>query len=216
MNTKTLSLMGLLSLAAGIMAIICYEDIKSEGVTIVAGIFFVVVGIVNLISFGARKDEKPGRRVMAQMANAGAIIFGICLLVFKAQLSPLVQWVFGISTALCAVWLLLIILFGLRPMRVPMWTLVFPVALAGCAVYILLQDGGAQDGGVTQSRIMLATGIALCLFGLGSLALAIIRSASNKALADKARREEKIEQKEAAKAEAQSEPDAHDKAYLSE
>lgn len=188
MNSKTLSIMGLLSLAAGIMAIICYSSIKSEGVTIVAGIFFVAVGIINFIALGARKDDKPAHRVMAQVGNAGAIIFGICLLVFKAQLSPLVQWVFGISTALCAVWLLLIILFGLRPMRVPMWTTLFPLALAGCAVYTLLQRAPVRD-----DRIVLATGIALCVFGLGSLALAIIRSAAHKALADKARQDEKAE-----------------------
>lgn len=205
MNTKTLSFVGLLSLAAGIMAIICFNAIKSEGVTIVAGIFFVAVGIVNLIAFGARKDEKPGRRVMAQLANAGAIIFGICLLVFKAQLSPLVQWVFGISTALCAVWMLLIILFGLRPMRVPMWTLVFPVALAGCAVYTLLQKAPVRD-----DRIVLATGIALCLFGLGSLALAIVRSAARKALSDKASEDVKKLPEEQEKQEKQ------DKAYVSE
>lgn len=170
-----------------------------------AGLFFVAVGIVNLIAFGPRKDEKPGRRVMAQLANAGAIIFGICLLVFKAQLSPLVQWVFGISTALCAVWMLLIILFGLRPMRVPMWTLVFPVALAGCAVYTLLQKAPVRD-----DRIVLATGIALCLFGLGSLALAIVRSAVRKALSDKASEDVKKLPEEQEKQEKQ------DKAYVSE
>lgn len=205
MNSKTLTLVGLLSLAAGVMAIICYNSIRSEGVTIVAGLFFVAVGIVNLIAFGPRKDEKPGRRVMAQLANAGAIIFGICLLVFKAQLSPLVQWVFGISTALCAVWMLLIILFGLRPMRVPMWTLVFPVALAGCAVYTLLQKAPVRD-----DRIVLATGIALCLFGLGSLALAIVRSAVRKALSDKASEDVKKLPEEQEKQEKQ------DKAYVSE
>lgn len=189
MNSKTLSIVGLLSLAAGIMAIICYDSIKSEGVTIVAGIFFVAVGLVNLLAFGTRKDEKAGRRVMAQIGNAGAIIFGICLLVFKVQLSPLVQWVFGISTALCAVWMALIIFFGLRPMRVPLWTLVFPVALAGCSVYTLLQKAPVRD-----DRIVLATGIALCVFGLGALTMAVIRSASRKALADKAQADEKAEE----------------------
>ena len=206
MNSKTLTLVGLLSLAAGIMAIICYNSIRSDGVTIVAGIFFVAVGIINLLAIGTRKDEKPGRRVMTQVANAGAIIFGICLLVFKAQLSPLVQWVFGITTALCAVWMLLIILFGLRPMRVPMWTLVFPLALAGCSVYTLLQNAPVRD-----DRIVLATGIALCVFGLGSLALAIIRSAARKALADKARDDEKQAQRELAHAEKQDKPQTESK-----
>lgn len=191
MNAKTLTLIGLLALVTGVAAIITYQSINSEGVTIVAGIFFVVVGIINLIVFGTRKDEKPGRRVMAQLANAGAIIFGICLLVFRVQLSPLVQWVFGISTALCAIWLTLIILFGLKPARVPMWTLFFPLALAGCAVYTLLQSAPVRD-----DRIVLATGIALCIFSLGSLALAIVLSVAKKTL------EQKTEEKPAAAPEA--------------
>lgn len=207
MNTKTLSLVGLLSLAAGVMAIICYNSIKPEGVTIVAGIFFVAVGIINLMAFGSRKEEHAGRRVMTQLANAGAIIFGICLLVFKVQLSSLVQWVFGISTALCAVWMALIIFFGLKPVRVPMWTLVFPAALAGCSAYTLLQSQAHEN------RVVLATGIALCLFGVGLLSLAIIRSTAHKALADKGREDAKKEPKAPVKPE---NPEKQDKAYVSE
>lgn len=193
MNAKTLSLMGLLALVAGVTAIIAYKSINSEGVTIVAGIFFVAVGIINLLIFGTRRDEKAGRRVMAQLANAGAIIFGICLLVFRIQLSPLVQWVFGISTALCALWLTLIIIFGLKPARVPLWSLLFPLAMAGCAVYVLLQSAPVRD-----ERIVLVTGIALCIFSLGSFALAIVLSVAKKTL------EQKKDEKPAIAAEADS------------
>lgn len=183
MSKKTLLLVGLLALAVGVTAIICYDSIHSQGVTIAAGIFFVAVGIINLIAFGSHKDGKGMRRAMMQLGNAGAIIFGICLLVFRAQLNSLVQWVFGIALCLCALWLVFVILMGIRP-RVPMWTLLFPLAMGGCAAYTLMQPAPAED-----QRIVLATGIGLCIMGAGSLAMSVAASVAGRAqekLAEKA------------------------------
>lgn len=161
MKGKSLSAIGLIALIAGALLIIFYEYITSAKVVLTGGILFVGVGVSNLIVFGQNTKESRGvARLFNQIANAAAIVLGICMLVFRDTFLPLVPFIFGLLVAVCSLWQFFLLAVGTRPYQMPAWQYLFPVLLAADAVYIFMQK-------LTDERvIVLATGIGIALMGL--------------------------------------------------
>ena len=169
MKGRSLIFTALLVLAAGIVLIITHASIRSTGVVTTGGILFILAGVLNMLVFeGERKRGREGRGVFAAtfswLTSAAAVILGVCMLIFQDTFIPLVPVMFGILVAFSALYQFYILAIGARPVLLPGWLYIIPIALVGGAVYIFLQRPDIHD-----PKIMLATGISLVVFGAGSL-----------------------------------------------
>ena len=165
MKGKTLSIIGILAAAVGALLIICNAAITKTGVIVTGGILFVGVGLINLIFFGAGKGSAHGAaRVLTLIANAAAIVLGLCMIVFRDVFSGLIPFIFGLFIAICAIWQFFTLAISVRPVQLPGWLYLFPVAILGGAVYIFLTDNTTSE-----HVIMLATGIAIATFGVSCI-----------------------------------------------
>lgn len=166
--------MGLLALAAGVILIFTYRGISSTGVVMTGGILFILAGIFNVLAAGyeRRRAERAGGRgrgvisaTVNWLACAGAVILGVCMLIFQSTFVALIPFIFGVLIAFSAFYQLYLLAYGTRPAMLPGWLYIVPLALAGAAVYLFLQKPELDD-----AVIMLTTGIALTFFGLATFA----------------------------------------------
>lgn len=170
MKTKTLTLTAITAIAAGVALIIANKSIYSDGVVIAGGIIFIVSGILNSFVFSyEKKHDQKGRGAFASifslLTSIGAVVLGVCMLIFKDTFTALVPYIFGIIVAFLAIYQFYVLAIGVRPATLPGWFYVVPVILLAGAVYIFTRRPHDED-----SLIMLSSGIALCLFGLATVA----------------------------------------------
>lgn len=166
MKGKTLSALGLVLLAVGVALMIFYTVVNSGNIVIGAGIAFAAVGVVNLILMASTRRVGSVARLFTQIANGGAIILGVCMLVFKPIFTPIVPFIFGIVAAVCAVWQFFMLAMGTRPYRLPGWLYIFPLVITGLAVWIFVGRANVNED---ESLLTLLTGCSLALAGLGSI-----------------------------------------------
>lgn len=167
MKGKNLIITALLVLAAGIILIITRASIRSEGVVTTGGILFIVAGLLDLLIFESDR-RKDGKRPLAAAFNwitsAGAVILGLCMLIFRPTFVELIPFMFGILVAFTALYQVYLLAYGARPVMLPGWLYIVPLLLAGGAVYLFTLKPMTDD-----HIIMLTSGIALTLFGAASL-----------------------------------------------
>ena len=159
MKGRTISAIGI---AAAIIAaaIIYFRDITAAHVVTAGGTIFVAVGLINMIFFSIGRGNTKGlARILSIITNTGAIILGISMLVFTSTFSPLIPFVFGLLSAVCALWQFFLLAAGTRPVRLPGWLYIFPMALVAAAVYTIIRRGA-----MPESDTMLITGTALATF----------------------------------------------------
>ena len=147
MKGKTLSALGFVVLAVGIALMIFYTVVNSSNIVIGAGVAFTVVGVINLVLIASSRKSVSVARLLTQITNGGAIILGICMLVFTSTFSPLVPFIFGIVAAVCALWQFFMLAMGTEPYRLPGWLYVFPLAITGLAVWIFIPPHHIDDTG---------------------------------------------------------------------
>lgn len=165
MKGRNLILTAAILLAAGIVLLFTYRSIRSTGVVITGGVLFILAGIFNIVAFdGARRKKDSGHGAMSALFNwltsVGAVILGICMLIFQSTFVTIVPVMFGILVAFTAFYQLYVLAVGVRPVVLSAWFYLAPLALAGCAVYLFMQKPVETD-----DRIMLGTAIALTFFG---------------------------------------------------
>ena len=172
MKGRNLIIMGLLALGAGLILVFTYSGIRSTGVVMTGGILFILAGIFNVLAAGyeRRRAERAGGRGRGMFAStlnwlacAGAVILGVCMLIFKDTFVALIPFIFGVLIAFAAFYQLYLLAYGTRPVMLPGWLYIVPLALAGGAVYLFVQKPVLND-----ATIMLTTGIALAFFGLAT------------------------------------------------
>lgn len=212
MKGKTLTAVGLITLIVGVAIAFFYKDITSHSVVLTGGLLFVAVGVANLIIYG-RPGERGSSvsRVFTQIANAAAIVLGICMLVFQGTFAPLVSFIFGLLVAVCALWQFFLLAVGTRPYQLHGWLYLFPLLLAAASIYIFLQSDASDE------IISLTTGVSVAVMGAGCIcegsALGIARRRAEKSAAESAKVAPAEEEKPAAKAEgAEARSDEQDSA----
>lgn len=167
MKTSSLVYTAIVAIAAGVALIFAHKSINSFGVVVVGGIIFIVAGILNLfIGYSEKKNNQKGAlsSTFSLLTNIGAMVLGICMVIFQSTFVVLVPYIFGIIVAILAIYQFFVLAVGVRPASLPAWLYIVPVALVGAAIYIFLSHAQRDD-----HLIMLVTGIALAFFGLFSI-----------------------------------------------
>lgn len=189
MKSTTSLLTGILILAIGVILIICRNLITGQGIVTVAGILFLLTGIVNIILYVTEKDEDGKRRnrgfaaIVGWLVSLATITLGLCMLIFTTTFNSMIAFLFGLLIVFGALMQLYAIVFGVRRVTaVPAWTYAFPVVMAGLGIAVFTQKTGT---GGNDSVVMLLTGIGFLVFGLGAIVLGAIISGA-KALRKKA------------------------------
>lgn len=166
---KTISLLtGILILAVGVILIICNKMITGQGVVVLAGILFMLTGIVNIVLYVTRRNAE-GKHVNSVLSmifgwlvSIAAIILGICMLCYEETFRSLIPFIFGLLIFFGAVTIAVSFIVGLRKaMKIPDWIWLSPVVMVILGVITLLQDST-----LNEPLVMILTGSSLIVFGL--------------------------------------------------
>lgn len=187
-KVSTSIIIGLLSVLAGVILVICNKAITSSGVVVSGGLLFVVAGILNGMMTMFVKDTDGKRRAKAMpfalnmIASAAAVAFGVCMLIMADEFVKFIPVVFGILVLFGAVMLFYLLCYGIRPATPYPWLFAFPVLVLAGAVLVYCQTSPDQD-----YLIMIYTGVSLMVFGLGMAVIGLTsrRDAKNLAAQNK-------------------------------
>ena len=174
-NTKSL-LTGMLILAVGIVLIICNKMITGRGVVVLAGILFLITGIINLILYVTRKDEN-GQNInkgfslfFGWLVSIAAMILGICMLVFTTTFNAMIPFIFGLLIFFGAIMLAFTFVFHVRKIvNVPGWLWIAPLAMIVLGIITLTRKPEIAD-----PLIMILTGVSMVIFGVTGALLGIL------------------------------------------
>lgn len=182
MKGKTLFITALMVLAVGIVLCLTHNDIKSSGVVICGGILFIFAGLLNILNVVEYKSQSSSgnsvayvkqkttfSKALGWLMTVACVVLGLVMLVFTPTFIKLVPLTFGLLVACCALLQFYILIWGVRPVVLTPWLYFVPVVILGLAIYVFTLEAGTQD-----ALIMLLTGIALSVFGVGTIAEAIM------------------------------------------
>ena len=196
-NSKQISLVaGIVIFAIGLILIIINKSITGHLIMIIAGALFLLTGIINIILFSTHR--KPGEETpksgysifMSWFMSIAAIILGLCMLIFTDSFNAMVPVIFAILIFFGAVILSLSMLVGVRKvLKVPGWTWIFPVAMVALGIVTLLQQATVND-----PLIMIFTGAAMIIFGVGAAIVGILVDGARKGI-EKQTQQAKITEK---------------------
>lgn len=177
MKIHNILLTAITALASGAALIIAKDTISANGVVVVAAIIFIIAGIINAFIFSTDHKKNNMADTFSIFTSIGAAILGICMIIFKPTFISLVPYIFGIIILVAALCQIYITSRGAKPASMPAWLYIPAIILIGISIYVILQSPIKHD-----QNIMLATGIALCLYGLAALAdAALIKPTRKKA-----------------------------------
>ena len=207
MKTSKSLLTGILVLLIGVVLIICHKMITGQGIIVLAGILFLLTGVINLMLYvhqGNKTDEEKDTKddkktaeksrprgialVFGWLVSLAAIILGLCMLVFNGTFTQMIPFIFGLLAFFGAVMLAFIMGISLRKLiKLPGWMWLFPGVMAVLAIIVVAQNTPASD-----PLIMLLTGISLILFGLDAIILGIVSAHAHR-VAERAERSTGVE-----------------------
>jgi len=173
--------MGLCTLAIGIVLIICNSLITSAGIVTVAGLLFLVIGVINLILYVTQKDEDGKKRtrgmalVLGWLVSISSIILGLCMLVFNDTFKEMIPLIFALLVFFGAAMSALGLWFVVRKIaRLPaaMWAM--PGVMLVMAIIVAVQDAESGD-----HIIMILTGISMIIFAIQSFVLSTVTARAN-------------------------------------
>lgn len=161
--------------------------ITGRGIVVLAGILFLLTGIVNLVVYVTRKDSdgQPANsgfsRFFGWLVSLAAIILGLCMLVFTETFNQMIPFIFGLLIFFSALILVFLYLFRTRKIiKVPGWSWLFPLIITILGVITFTQKPDASD-----PLIMILTGVSMIIFGLaGIILVSLVSGARRQALAD--------------------------------
>lgn len=176
-KSRTVStLTGLLILAIGVVLIICNKLITGQGIIVLAGVLFLLTGIINIALYVTRRDAE-GKRIRSGMSlflgwlvSIAAILLGLCMLVFTSTFNAMIPFIFGSLIFLGSLMLIFTFIFGVRKIVVlPAWVWLFPFAMIVLGVVIITRNPIHDD-----PLIMILTGVAMIIFGITGIIVGII------------------------------------------
>ncbi len=163
MRGRTLNIIGILVAIIGGLLTYFHRSVSTERIVEIGGVIFVAAGLVNLLFFN---NGNGASRVMTSICNAAAIIFGVCMLVFRSTFEPIIPFAFGLIIAISALWQFYALAVGIRPRMLPAWLYFFPILLVLPAIYIFIFVGNTVPD---VHLISIITGISLIVFGVGAI-----------------------------------------------
>ena len=207
MKGRELIFTAIICLIVGVALIIFREKINSDSLVLVGGIFFIVAGVLNMAFFLGQRD-KDGTRKQGYMANAfgkgasiGAVLLGLAMLIFRDRFVGLVVYMFAVMIAVATLYQFFLLISEGKGGRIPSWLYIAPIILVCGAVYLFIPSKTMSD-----TTVMIVTGVAGIVFGLAELIEgiyigksnhAILKAAKEQARADALASETKEEEKPA-------------------
>lgn len=185
-KTKKISLLtGIIIFVIGIILIVFNKSITGHSIIVIGGILFLITGIINTILFSSHryKPNEPKNNneplmniIMSWFVSIASIILGVCMLIFTDTFSKMIPVIFAILIFFGAVILALSMLVGIRKiLKVPGWTWIFPCSIVITGIITLFEEASIND-----PLIMILTGIAMTLFGIGSFIEGILVAGANR------------------------------------
>jgi len=170
MKGRNLFLIGVPALAAGVALIFARNAVTTVGIAITCGVLFIIVGLLNIAAafWGQNREPKAQRGVLSTavswVCSAAALILGPMMLIFQPEFAAMVPFMFGVLIVFGAIYQLFLMVYGCRPVQLPGWLYVAPVALTAAAIYLFVAGGE----NMTDDMALLITGISLAVFGLAT------------------------------------------------
>lgn len=169
MKNKTSIWIGLATLVAGVALILFNSSITSVGVVMTAGIVLILLSLANgLITIRMRKKTEDSRQRVVPygtgiVLSGVGVVFGIVVLAMNVSFQQVIPVLFGAIVTIAALMLFYQLTWGVRPVVMPGWLYILPTLMVVLAVFTFMQHADNPD---EDRRVMIFTGVALCLYSL--------------------------------------------------
>lgn len=174
MKVKSAFLLSLLILVVGVVLIILHNFDVFTALIIGLGIVFIIPGIISIFNLSATKNvvsedkkTKPNSRfqiICGLISGVGSVIMGICMIGWSDMFVKFIPMIFGTILTLGGCFHLCAMAMAMRPIRVPFWLYILPIALIAMGISIIFIDKSI----LLDYHIILMTGIGLIVFSINS------------------------------------------------
>ena len=174
MKVKSAVLLSLLRLVVGVVLIFLHNFDVFTALIIGLGIVFIIPGIISIFNLSATKNvvsedkkTKPNSRfqiICGLISGVGSVIMGICMIGWSDMFVKFIPMIFGTILTLGGCFHLCAMAMAMRPIRVPFWLYILPIALIAMGISIIFIDKSI----LLDYHIILMTGIGLIVFSINS------------------------------------------------
>ena len=174
MKVKSAFLLSLLILVVGVVLIFLHNFDVFTALIIGLGIVFIIPGIISIFNLSATKNvvsedkkTKPNSRfqiICGLISGVGSVIMGICMIGWSDMFVKFIPMIFGTILTLGGCFHLCAMAMAMRPIRVPFWLYILPIALIAMGISIIFIDKSI----LLDYHIILMTGIGLIVFAINS------------------------------------------------
>lgn len=174
MKVKSAFLLSLLILVVGVVLIFLHNFDVFTALIIGLGIVFIIPGIISIFNLSATKNvvsedkkTKPNSRfqiICGLISGVGSVIMGICMIGWSDMFVKFIPMIFGTILTLGGCFHLCAMAMTMRPIRVPFWLYILPIALIAMGISIIFIDKSI----LLDYHIILMTGIGLIVFSINS------------------------------------------------
>ena len=174
MKVKSAFLLSLLILVVGVVLIFLHNFDVFTALIIGLGIVFIIPGIISIFNLSATKNvvsedkkTKPNSRfqiICGLISGVGSVIMGICMIGWSDMFVKFITMIFGTILTLGGCFHLCAMAMAMRPIRVPFWLYILPIALIAMGISIIFIDKSI----LLDYHIILMTGIGLIVFAINS------------------------------------------------
>lgn len=174
MKVKSAFLLSLLILVVGVVLIFLHNFDVFTALIIGLGIVFIIPGIISIFNLSATKNvvsedkkTKPNSRfqiICGLISGVGSVIMGISMIGWSSMFVKFIPIIFGTILTLGGCFHLCAMAMAMRPIRVPFWLYILPIALIAMGISIIFIDKSI----LLDYHIILMTGIGLIVFSINS------------------------------------------------
>ena len=174
MKVKSAFMLSLLILVVGVVLIFLHNFDVFTALIIGLGIVFIIPGIISIFNLSATKNvvsedkkTKPNSRfqiICGLISGVGSVIMGICMIGWNDMFVKFIPMIFGTILTLGGCFHLCAMAMAMRPIRVPFWLYILPIALIAMGISIIFIDKSI----LLDYHIILMTGIGLIVFSINS------------------------------------------------
>ena len=150
MKVKSAFLLSLLILVVGVVLIFLHNFDVFTALIIGLGIVFIIPGIISIFNLSATKNvvsedkkTKPNSRfqiICGLISGVGSVIMGICMIGWSDMFVKFIPMIFGTILTLGGCFHLFAMAMAMRPIRVPFWLYILPIALIAMGISIIFID----------------------------------------------------------------------------